>query len=62
MLRDALLKILGEWESGLVTEVQVRAMAESLVEGLDETEADEIASDVLVQLEIMNHQLITCAR
>ena len=63
MLRDEILEIVKKWQDESITEVEVHGFAENLVEQINSNEPppllDDIASEVLFQLGIMNHQLIT---
>ncbi len=63
MLRENILEVVKNWNESLISEFEVHNFAEKLLEQteiLDDSESiDEIASEVLVQLDIMNHQLIT---
>jgi len=62
--RKLLLDLVAQWELGVLTEVQVHEKAEELWEQEDwphcaEDNPHSIAIEVLSQLEILNHQLIT---
>ncbi len=63
MLRENILEIIKKWNESSLTEFDVHSFAEDLVEHLevceDKESSDTIASEVLFQLDIMNHQLIT---
>ena len=64
--RTHLKQLLEQWGSGSIDEVEVHETAEQLWETLQQAEANypeqdprSIAIEVLSQLEILNHQLIT---
>ena len=62
--RKVLLNLVTQWEKGALTEVEVHERAEDLWEQQDwphyaEDNPHSIAIEVLSQLEILNHQLIT---
>ncbi len=62
--RKLLLDLVTQWEAGTLTEVQVHEKAEELWEQEDwphyaEDNPHSIAIEILSQLEILNHQLIT---
>lgn len=62
--RRRLLDLLDKWEEGILSEVEVHEQAEKLWEQNDWPDYDEgdsrsIGIEVLSQLEILNHQLIT---
>ena len=63
--RSALVKLLESWLSGVINEREVHEQAETIMEQAEgipnyvETDPRSIAMEVLVQLDILNHQLIT---
>lgn len=62
--KHLLLDLLDKWEAGILSEAEVHENAEKLWEENDwpdykEGDSRSIAIEVLSQLEILNHQLIT---
>lgn len=62
--RDVLRHLINDWANGFVTLEEVHEQAEEYCEEYDRPELDEddpnsIPVEVLSQLEILNHQLIT---
>ena len=62
--RDVLRELLVQWAKGTLDERSVHEQAEVLLEEygcpeFDESDARSIAIEVLTQLDILNHQLIT---
>ena len=63
--RSILIKLLESWHSGVIDEREVHEQAERILEQAEgipdyaETDPRSIAMEVLVQLDILDHQLIT---
>lgn len=65
--RSQLLALLREWQRGTINEREVHQKAESIVEqfselpAYDETDPGSVTFEVLLQLDALNHGLITLA-